>query len=246
MSNGFNSDERAPRQVSWTERRRPQGPVRRDSMSEVILEETREGHPFPPSRENVAERLGISAGQRMEKAREDLSKRRSPDPSPTYQSPPDRPATGQGSALLTLLSGATPYDTAKLFYGLSEELPDGTLNPLIEQFHDSTFMTWGDADDAWCASFVNWVLKQHGIEGTNSPRARSFTVWGESGGPRQGNIVVFSRGSNPKKGHVGFVHSVNRGRGIVTVLGGNQDNTVCLKDYSIGRVLSYRHVTHFT
>ena len=162
------------------------------------------------------------------------------------------PATAPQQATtprLGVTPGLTPYDTALLLYGLREDTPDGTLNPMIEQFHDATWFTQGDGDDSWCASFVNWVLQQHGIEGTSSPRARSFLDWGKGGigaehSFQQGDIAVFSRGPNPAKGHVGFIHRVNVD--TITVLGGNQNNMVCFKEYATSRLLSIRTVTGLT
>jgi len=45
-------------------------------------------------------------------------------------------------------------------------------------------------ETAWCSSFVNWVLRQAGIRGTNSAAAASWTSWGQSCHARVGAITV--------------------------------------------------------
>jgi len=123
-------------------------------------------------------------------------------------------ADRQANKSVTPRSGLTPtgspYEIASALRGLTERRPDGTLNPLIEQFHGATFFTEGDGDDAWCASFMNWCLREAGMDElmTDSPRARSFAKlpWFIEGtqGLVEGDIVVFTRGKNPAKGHVAF------------------------------------------
>jgi len=141
----------------------------------------------------------------------------------------------------------TPYMIASALRGLTERRPDGTLNPIIEQFHGATFFKEGDGDDAWCASFMNWCLRQAGRNDlvTDSPRARSFTelpqfIDGGYDGMTEGDIVVFTRGKNPEKGHVAF-STVNDYEvyEYIDVLGGNQDDSVCVKPYASERVLGY-------
>lgn len=76
---------------------------------------------------------------------------------------------------------------------------------------------------AWCAAFVNAVLGRAGIAGTGSLAARSFVTWGQdaTANPSTGDIVVFPRGSDPSKGHVGILVGFNE-RGDYLILGGNQ------------------------
>lgn len=91
----------------------------------------------------------------------------------------------------------------------------------------------------WCAGFVNAILEQVGIEGTNSNLARSFLKFGiETNDPQPGDIVVFKRGNSSWEGHVGFFIRDN-GRSI-QVLGGNQMDKVCYAEYPRNRVLGFR------
>lgn len=95
----------------------------------------------------------------------------------------------------------------------------------------------------WCAAWVNVVLNDSGVAGTNSLAARSFLNWGSAvNRPEQGDIVVFRRGRNRYSGHVGFyINTVMiEGRKYIGVLGGNQDRKVSIAYYAADNVLGYR------
>jgi hypothetical protein len=120
---------------------------------------------------------------------------------------------------------------------------------------------WVPTKTPWCAAFVCWVLEQSGIPHPHSARARDFASWGRACESKLGAIVVLSRvvhGGDPAPsprsgpwpmpsqqpphnglGHVGFLLSANV-RGHVFVLGGNQDNSVCVKAYESRHVLAVR------
>lgn len=97
-------------------------------------------------------------------------------------------------------------------------------------------------DGGWCAGFVNAVLRQAGLKGTNSVMARSFLHWGTSTNtPVQGDIVVFrdlTQSRDPAHGHVGF-YMYREGDYIMT-LGGNEDKQVKIKGYPVSYVIGYR------
>lgn len=98
---------------------------------------------------------------------------------------------------------------------------------------------------AWCAAFVNTILKQSGFEGTNSLQARSFLHYGSvTKHPEYGDIVVFSRGRNQFAGHVGFYvgEEVVEGVRYILVLGGNQRKEVNVAYYPANYVLGYRKI----
>lgn len=100
----------------------------------------------------------------------------------------------------------------------------------------------------WCAAFVNAVLAESGLPGSdayveNPLLARSFLSWGdEVDYPEYGDIVVFSRGRESWKGHVGFYvgSTYVDGQKHYLVLGGNQNNSVMYKEYPARRLLSIR------
>lgn len=81
-----------------------------------------------------------------------------------------------------------------------------------------------DDDTPWCALFVNGVLQECGLKGTNSLAANSFSTWGqELPEPAYGAIVVFDR---PGGHHVGFYLGERADGMLYRVRGGNQGNAV--------------------
>jgi len=102
----------------------------------------------------------------------------------------------------------------------------------------------------WCAAFVNSVLAQAGIPGSDSVHrypllARSFLDWGQTVELDQlvtGDVVVFTRGTQGWQGHVGFYMYTVWDNGVqhFAILGGNQDNSVSIELYPVRRVLGAR------
>ena len=100
----------------------------------------------------------------------------------------------------------------------------------------------------WCAAFVNMVLKQNGYptstDVSNYPlMARSFLEWGDPvNEPKQGDVVVFTRGNSGWQGHVGFYVSTKivNGKKHYSVLGGNQDDAVSIKQYPVSDLIGIR------
>lgn len=128
--------------------------------------------------------------------------------------------------------------------GLSE-VPGAGSNATILGWI-KTFFTWAtnDGEVAWCAIFINTMLKQAGLKGTGKANARSFLDWGTPvSEPRKGDIVVFWRG-NPDswQGHVGIYWGDAPGD-YVYCLGGNQSDKVSIATYPETSVLGYRRAT---
>ena len=120
-----------------------------------------------------------------------------------------------------------------------KEIRGSEHNPRVLEYHSATSLKATDDETPWCSSFVNWCVKQAGLKGTNSAAARSWLNWGaELDSPKEGCIVVLSRGNNPWQGHVGFFVDVREGK--ILILGGNQSNEVNISYYSGSRLLSYR------
>ena len=103
----------------------------------------------------------------------------------------------------------------------------------------------------WCAAFVNKVLEyssQNSIETLGHPNyllARSYLNYGYlvlEDEVRTGDILIFSRGNDGWKGHVGFYvgTEIVRGRKYYRVLGGNQDNEVNISLYPEYKLLGIR------
>ena len=100
----------------------------------------------------------------------------------------------------------------------------------------------------WCAAFVNAVLNESGIKGSESVSdnpllARSFLKWGiKVDEPLPGDLVVFPRGSAGWQGHVGFYISTVEINGVkfYQILGGNQNNKVSIELYPAKSALGIR------
>lgn len=93
----------------------------------------------------------------------------------------------------------------------------------------------------WCSAFANWCMIQAGIPGTGRGNARSWLDWGGLclGAPVYGCVVILWRGSPSSwQGHVGFY--TGGAGGSLTLLGGNQSDSVCYADFPRTRVLGYR------
>ena len=100
----------------------------------------------------------------------------------------------------------------------------------------------------WCAAFINAVLRELGLPGSDSVSehpltARSFLSWGRRvKEPQQGDVVVFPRGKQPWQGHVGFYYGtvfVN-GKKYYQILGGNQSRKVTIDLFPARSVISIR------
>lgn len=136
----------------------------------------------------------------------------------------------------------TPYEIALHEVGISEVSGDET-NPRIAEY----LKTVGQApydEIPWCSAFVNWCVKQAGLQGTDRANARSWLGWGVPV-PLEvaqiGDVVVFWRGEpDGWMGHVGFF-SKHVGN-MIYVLGGNQSNQVCNKGYPVDRLLGIRRM----
>lgn len=121
----------------------------------------------------------------------------------------------------------------------TREVPGPEHNPRILEYHQTTQLRAVQDEVPWCSAFVNWVLKQAGIDGTNNSMARSFLKWGSPlKSPVPGCVVILKRGRAPF-GHVGFFVSWAR-PGLIEVLGGNQSDQVKVSVYRDSDVLGYR------
>lgn len=113
----------------------------------------------------------------------------------------------------------------------TQELNNGVMetgsNPRIIEYFKSVGMNeTSDRDQAWCGAFMHWCFLKGGLTSVESPsRALSWVKLGnETETPIRGDLVVFARGQDNDKGHVGFVCDIEHDR--VQVLAGNQSNAV--------------------
>lgn len=103
----------------------------------------------------------------------------------------------------------------------------------------------------WCAAFVNAVLTDSGIPGSETVSdypltARSFLAWGEKvTEPQAGDIIIFPRGNQRWQGHVGFYlgTTVLNNVKYYQVLGGNQKNKVSIELYRARTAIGIRRAS---
>lgn len=122
----------------------------------------------------------------------------------------------------------------------TKEGPGAANNPKVVKFWDDAKLSF-IKDDAtpWCAGFANAMLERAGIRGSRKANARSFLAWGTGHSePRLGSVCVLSRPPSPWQGHVGFV--VAHDKDTVTLLGGNQGDSVSYSKFKKTRVVGYR------
>lgn len=103
------------------------------------------------------------------------------------------------------------------------EIAGSRDNPRIVEYHGTTSLNASDDETPWCASFVNWVMEQAGMAGTDSAAAISWADWGQASELKPGAVVVIQNRQTGQH-HVGFF--AEGGPGNLTLLGGNQSNTV--------------------
>ncbi len=134
------------------------------------------------------------------------------------------------------------FEKAISYYGLKETLKS-RHNPKVLKMvnkHQEFPIT---KNIPWCAAFVNYVLDECGYQHSTMLTARSQSKIGKSvKEPELGDVVILWRGRPDSwKGHTGFF--VRETENLIYILGGNQDNSVCIKPYSKSRLLSYRSIT---
>lgn len=133
-----------------------------------------------------------------------------------------------------------PWMDIALKYKGQKEIKGSRHNPVVVAFFaKSGHPEIKDDETAWCMAFVNAVLYESDITGTNSLLAKSMLKWagGEkvTGSPQYGDIVVFHRGSPSSwQGHVGFFTKWDDQ--YVYVLGGNQGDEVNITRYPRDRL----------
>jgi len=140
-------------------------------------------------------------------------------------------------------SSKNVIDSASNWLGINERSGRQALASFFKK-------TIGESVDpvqtAWCAVFVNAVLRESGytgISGSNAKMARSFLAYGDKvDKPSEGDIVVLQRGNDQRTGHVGFFMGYeNRGgQQYVKVLGGNQADSVNVTTFPASQVLGIR------
>jgi len=125
-----------------------------------------------------------------------------------------------------------------------------------DRFRLREFMGVDPVRTEWCAAFVNSVLAEVGIPGSDSVHrypllARSFLTWGNSvdrSAIQLGDVVIFPRGRAGWQGHVGFYVDTVWISGVEywQILGGNQSNSVSVDLYPANRAIGIRRAAQKT
>lgn len=134
----------------------------------------------------------------------------------------------------------TPWiDEAYKFLG-KKELPGAATAPFIASWLVELGAWWRDDETPWCGTTVAHCLKATGFPVSKEwYRAKDWLNYGTKlSKPAFGCIVVFERKGG---GHVGFVVGLSADGTKLAVLGGNQDNGVCIREFPIGNAVGYRY-----
>jgi uncharacterized protein (TIGR02594 family) len=120
-----------------------------------------------------------------------------------------------------------------------KEAPGAADSPVVRAYYRDAGHPEVTHDSVpWCAAFVGAMLKRAGVEPSGALNARSYLDWGKRlAAPKQGSIVVLSRGS-PWQGHVAFFDHWEGDR--LVCLGGNQSDRVSFATFPKSRVLGHR------
>jgi len=136
-----------------------------------------------------------------------------------------------------------PISTAREMYGMHEEKNRKELRDYlgVDPYYTE-----------WCAAFVNAVLHENYIKGSESVSnypltARSFISYGQRVDPTEidiSDIVVFPRGNKGWQGHVGFFagHRTLNGVDYYIILGGNQNDQVTYELYPANKAIAIRRI----
>jgi uncharacterized protein (TIGR02594 family) len=140
----------------------------------------------------------------------------------------------QPSSTKTTETKSSPWmKTAMGEIGVAERKGKHNANPrILEYFKASRF--WGRDDsgakNAWCGSFVAWVMKQNNIQPVaKAYRAKQWKRFGKKiDQPVYGAIGIKSRKGG---GHVAFIVGQSQDGTKYYMLGGNQNNKVQISEY---------------
>ena len=125
-----------------------------------------------------------------------------------------------------------------------KEIAGKKHNARIVEYHSTTTGAAKSDETAWCASFVNWVIKQAGFQGADSAWSHSWKTWGDGlNKPAVGSVAFIDWGkvdaSKKGKGHVGFVVG-KTAKGLIVLLGGNQSDQVRYTGFKESLIETYR------
>lgn len=135
------------------------------------------------------------------------------------------------------------YAEAWRLVGVTEDGGAGSNQQILAWAKDLG-IPYGDDEIPWCGLFVSHCI---GSQLTSEPLptgplgARSWARFGNEVKPQPGAVMVFWRKSKASGlGHVGFYAGEEEGGGPYHILGGNQNDRVCVTKVSRDRFLEAR------
>ena len=145
----------------------------------------------------------------------------------------------------------TLYDLAQRFVGDLRELPGEAHDPFIQFCFTKCGWSADTPDETpWCSAWVNglaWLLR---LPRSKSAAARSWLHVGQTVALREARVgydlVVLKRGTNPAQGHVGLFAGYQADTRRVSLLSGNDADTVTVREYPEADVLGVRRLAPVT
>lgn len=120
--------------------------------------------------------------------------------------------------------------------GRVREVPGREAHPRIAEALSMTRHPSRSDETPWCSAIMCLWLAEASLPHTGSAAARSWLEYGTECELRRGAIVTLWRGSpDSSSGHVGLALSWDKDN--VTLIGGNQGNSVSSKEYPRSRIL---------
>ena len=137
------------------------------------------------------------------------------------------------------------------------------VDAMIRKYHKgATGSELEGANTKWCASFVSWALKESGMKDTPTSAASKYfrdesdgADYGKGlkpipkGEEKLGDIAVWANldkhGHVKDSGHVSFVFGKDERNGDTLFLGGNQGNTLGVKEYDTQDTATRKFIGYF-
>ena len=144
-------------------------------------------------------------------------------PSPSVNGEPSWMAIARGELGQSEISGSGPANN----------------NDRISDYHGTTTLGRHEDETPWCSSYVNWVMEQAGIPGTDNALARSWADWGVESDYQPGAVVTFDGNQDGVIDHVGLFAGFAE-NGNLLILGGNQSNEVNIAQFDPSTAVTVR------
>lgn len=140
----------------------------------------------------------------------------------------------------------TPYDYMRSLMGL-REIKGSKHEPIIVEAFKLVGAGWIQNDEeAWCGAIMGLCCIRTGYQTPNptwtSIRAKAWSDVGQSipiASAKKGDLVVVGRTGGF---HVAFVHYVNPATRKLSILGGNQSDSVCVQPRTFADVVACRRL----